>query len=293
MSKSVRKKPAAPKKPVAAKKPVAPKKPAAAKKPVVAKKQTGAKKLAAAKKVETAKQPDVAPLLTVSDIHTYYGDSHVLQGVSLDVKPGECVALLGRNGAGKTTTLRSIVSLTPVRRGTVMFSGADITHSPTHRIIREGIGYVPEDRGIFSSLSVHEHLDVALWAAKKPVERRDEVVKIFPRISERMEHFGQQLSGGEQQMLSIARALLSEPRLLILDEPSEGLAPIIVDEVRDTLARVKGTGTSILLVEQNVAMALALADRVVVLSQGMVQFTGTPDELEAQPEIKDTYLGIA
>lgn len=281
MSKSVRKKPAAPKKPVA------PRKPAAVKKPVAA------KKAAAVKAAGMAKQPDIAPLLTVSDIHTYYGDSHVLQGVSLDVKPGECVALLGRNGAGKTTTLRSIVSLTPVRRGHVGFDGLDITHSPTHRIIREGIGYVPEDRGIFSSLSVREHLDIALWAAKKPPERRDEVLKIFPRISERLEHFGQQLSGGEQQMLSIARALLAEPRLLILDEPSEGLAPIIVDEVRDTLARVKKTGTSILLVEQNVAMALALADRVVVLSQGMVQFTGTPAELEAQPDVKDTYLGIA
>ncbi|MFN0263702.1 ABC transporter ATP-binding protein [Tepidamorphus sp. 3E244] len=240
-----------------------------------------------------AQAPATDALLDVREIHTYYGDSHVLQGVTLDVKPGECVALLGRNGAGKTTTLRSIVSLTPVRRGQVSFGGFDITRWPTHRIIREGIGYVPEDRGIFSSLSVREHLDVAMWAGKQTAERRDEVLKIFPRISERMEHFGQQLSGGEQQMLSIARALLTKPKLLILDEPSEGLAPIIVDEVRDTLKEVKGTGTSILLVEQNVAMALALADRVVVLSQGMVQFTGTPAELEAQPQIKDTYLGIA
>lgn len=232
-------------------------------------------------------------LLSVTDIHTYYGDSHVLQGVSLQVRPGECVALLGRNGAGKTTTLRSIVGLTPVRSGRISFAGGDITRKPTYRSIRDGIGYVPEDRGIFSSLTVREHLDVSMWASGKPAARRDAVLQVFPRIAERMDHFGQQLSGGEQQMLAVARALLADPALLILDEPSEGLAPIIVAEVRDTLLRIKETGTSILLVEQNVAMATALADSVTVLSQGTVQFSGTPAELEARPEIKDTYLGIA
>ena len=237
--------------------------------------------------------PDEKPLLSVDDIHTYYGDSHILQGLSFDVQPGECVALLGRNGAGKTTTLRSIVGLTPVRRGSVTFRDQAITRWPTHRSIGLGIGYVPEDRGIFSSLTVREHLEVARWAGRKGAEQRDAVLETFPRLGERMEHYGQQLSGGEQQMLAIARAQISDPALLILDEPSEGLAPIIVDEVRDTLAKVKRGGTSILLVEQNVAMALALADRVVVLSQGLVQFTGTPGELEAQPEIKETYLGIA
>lgn len=236
---------------------------------------------------------NAVPLLDIKDIHTYYGDSHVLQSVSLKVNPGECVALLGRNGAGKTTTLRSIVGLTPARSGSIRFAGEEVVRWPTHRTIRHGIGYVPEDRGIFSSLSVREHLDVALWAGGQNMARRDEVISIFPRIAERMDHFGQQLSGGEQQMLAIARAMLTDPKLLILDEPSEGLAPIIVAEVRETLARVKQTGTSILLVEQNVAMALALADTVVVLSQGRVQFNGTPAELEAQPEIKDTYLGIA
>jgi len=232
-------------------------------------------------------------LLNVSDIHTYYGDSHILHGVSLEVKRGECVSLLGRNGAGKSTTLRSIVGLTPVRTGEITFGGRDITRNPTHRSIREGIGYVPEDRGVFSSLTVREHLDVAMWANGKSVAQRDEVLKLFPRIAERMGHFGQQLSGGEQQMLAIARALLAEPELLILDEPSEGLAPIIVEEVRDTLLRIKGRGTSILLVEQNVAMAMAIADSVTVLSQGIVQFSGSPDELEARPEIKDTHLGIS
>jgi branched-chain amino acid transport system ATP-binding protein len=245
-------------------------------------------------KAAPAKSDDArAPLLTLSDIHTYYGDSHILQGISLDVGEKECVALLGRNGAGKTTTLRSIVGLTPVRRGKLAFENQDITRWTTHRTIRAGMGYVPEDRGIFSSLTVREHLDVARWASGQKTDRREEVLQVFPRIAERMGHFGQQLSGGEQQMMAIARALLTSPKLLLLDEPSEGLAPIIVEEVRDTLARVKQTGTSILLVEQNVAMALALADRVVVLSQGVIQFTGTPDELAARPEIKETYLGIA
>lgn len=240
---------------------------------------------------QTERAPDA--LLTATDMHTYYGDSHILHGVSLEVRRGECLALLGRNGAGKSTTLRSIVGLTPVRSGKITFANQDITRNPTHRSIREGIGYVPEDRGIFSSLTVREHLDVALWANRKSVDQRDEVLRLFPRISERMSHFGQQLSGGEQQMLAIARALLADPELLILDEPSEGLAPILVDEVRDTLLRIKAGGTSILLVEQNVAMALALADSVTVLSQGTVKFTGSPAELEAKPDIKDTYLGIA
>lgn len=232
-------------------------------------------------------------LLSVSDIHTYYGDSHALQGISFTVKSGECVALLGRNGAGKTTTLRSIVGLTPARAGRVVFDGANITRWPTHRLIRSGISYVPENRGIFPSLNVREHLDVALWAAKKPPSRRDDVLKSFPRLSERLDHMGHQLSGGEQQMLAISRALLADPRLLILDEPSEGLAPIIVEDVRDMLLEVKRTGTTILLVEQNYAMAMALADKVIVLSQGLVQFSGTPDELDANANIKETYLGIA
>ena len=220
------------------------------------------------------------------------GGRPAVREANLSIPAGDFVALVGPSGSGKTSLLKTINRLIEPTSGSIKVKGQDIQELDPIRL-RRGIGYVPEDRGIFSSLSVREHLDIALWAAKKPPERRDEVLKIFPRISERLEHFGQQLSGGEQQMLSIARALLAEPRLLILDEPSEGLAPIIVDEVRDTLARVKKTGTSILLVEQNVAMALALADRVVVLSQGMVQFTGTPAELEAQPDVKDTYLGIA
>ena len=233
-----------------------------------------------------------APLLSVDHIHTYYGDSHVLQGVSLAVQPNQCLALLGRNGAGKTTILRSIMRLTPPRRGTITFADTEITERPTHKIVRSGIGYVPENRGIFPSLTVREHLQMASWASAANPERLDQVIEFFPRLAERMDHFGQQLSGGEQQMLAIARALLSGPPLLILDEPSEGLAPIIVDEVCDTLARIRSEGTAILLVEQNVTMALKLADQVAVISQGLVQFEGTADDLNARPDVKEIYLGI-
>lgn len=241
-------------------------------------------------------QPDEGPggpILAVSDIHTYYGDSHILQGVSLEVRRGECTALLGRNGAGKTTTLRSIVGLTPARSGRIVLGNQDISGWTTHKIVRLGLGYVPENRGTFSTLTVREHLMVAVWASGVSSQRLDQILAIFPRISERLDNLGQQLSGGEQQMLSIARALLGDPDLLVLDEPSEGLAPIIVDEVRDTLARIKENGTSILLVEQNAEMALSLADSVTILSQGRVQFSGTPAELEQAPRISDAYLGIS
>ncbi|TDR34162.1 ABC transporter ATP-binding protein [Aquamicrobium defluvii] len=233
------------------------------------------------------------PLLELCDIHTYYGESYILQGESLELRHGQCLALLGRNGAGKTTTLRSIVGLTPIRRGRIAFNGKTISDMSTHRIIAQGIGYVPENRGIFGSLTVREHIEVAMWARGCSAARRDQVLAIFPRISERMGHLGHQLSGGEQQMLAIARAMLADPVLLILDEPSEGLAPVIVEEVRATLARIKETGTSILLVEQNAAMAMSLADTVTVLSQGMVQFAGTPAGLEARADIKNAYLGIS
>ncbi|OYR23334.1 ABC transporter family protein [Brucella thiophenivorans] len=189
--------------------------------------------------------------------------------------------------------MRSIVGLTPIRRGRIAFNGKTISDMSTHRIIAQGIGYVPENRGIFGSLTVREHIEVAMWARGCSAARRDQVLAIFPRISERMGHLGHQLSGGEQQMLAIARAMLADPVLLILDEPSEGLAPVIVEEVRATLAQIKESGTSILLVEQNAAMAMSLADTVTVLSQGTVQFSGTPAGLEARSDIKNAYLGIS
>jgi branched-chain amino acid transport system ATP-binding protein len=233
-------------------------------------------------------------VLEVVDIHTYYSDSHVLQGVSLTVPRGQCVALLGRNGVGKTTTLRSVLGYTPPRRGTIRYCGADITREQTYRIVRRGIGYVPEDRGIFPSLTLSEHLRAAYAQARhRPSRRRPEdIYALFPRLAERRDNYGNQLSGGEQQMLAIGRALVGDPDLLVLDEPSEGLAPVIIDTLEEAFLRVKAEGKTILLVEQNYYLATALADYVYVLSQGCVQFEGTPMDLEANPSIKHTFLGV-
>jgi branched-chain amino acid transport system ATP-binding protein len=231
-------------------------------------------------------------MLDVDDIHTYYGDSHVLQGVSFHVPAHRCTALLGRNGVGKTTTLRSIIGLTPPRRGRVAFHDEDIAGEPPYRIALRGIGYVPEDRGIFPSLSVQEHLAMASIAARG--RRRDlaEIYALFPRLADRRRHRGDQLSGGEQQMLAIGRALAMGPELLLLDEPSEGLAPVIIDQLEETLHAIKRAGTTILLVEQNYELATGLADCVYVLGQGRVQYSGTPQELEAAEPVKKTYLGV-
>ncbi len=232
-------------------------------------------------------------LLSVQDINTYYGHSHILQGVSMHIAQGRAVAILGRNGAGKTTTLHSIMGLIKPRSGKIIFAEHDTTKLPAYEIARLGIGFVPETRGIFPSLSVLEHLTLAKphngakrnWTLEK-------VFTMFPRLAERKSHGGTQLSGGEQQMLSIARALLTEPRLLVLDEPTEGLAPTIVTEIGSTLAALKQAGTSVLLVEQNYRFATALADEVYVLGKGRIRWHGTTSELEQQPEIKHTWLGV-
>ena len=235
--------------------------------------------------------PDEKPLLSVDDIHTYYGDSHILQGLSFDVRAGECVALLGRNGAGKTTTLRSIVGLTPVRRGSVTFRDQAITRWPTHRSIGLGIGYVPEDRGIFSSLTVREHLEVAKWAGRKSAEQRDAVLETFPRLGERMEHYGQQLSGGEQQMLAMGRAMMSRPKLLMLDEPSMGLSPLMMKRIMSTVSTLQQRGTTILLVEQNAQAALKRATHGYVLEVGKIVLEGSGSELLASDDVRKAYLG--
>jgi len=233
-------------------------------------------------------------MLTLEDVNTYYGDSHVLQGITLTVPERTCVALLGRNGVGKTTTLRTIIGLTPARRGKVVYRGEDITRWPTYRIIARGIGFVPEDRGIFPSLTVQEHLDVAFAANRGRPARRapDEIYEIFPRLTARRGNYGNQLSGGEQQMLAIGRALIGMPDLLILDEPSEGLAPVIIEALEEKMREIKAAGTTMLLVEQNYDLATSLADHVYVLSQGRLQFAGTPAELEANETVKHTYLGV-
>jgi len=218
--------------------------------------------------------------LTAEGLHTYYGKSHILHGVSLEVAEGKITALLGRNGAGKTTTLRSLMGLTPAREGKITIFGEDTTHWPTFRIAAQGgVGYVPEGRRIFANLSVEENLKVPLerggpWT----VER---IYLLFPRLEERKLNRGRQLSGGEQEMLSIGRALLLNPRLLILDEPSQGLAPLIVREVFRIVQQMKAEGISVLLVEQNARMSLEIADDAYVLDDGIVVYSGPARELAA------------
>lgn len=233
-------------------------------------------------------------MLKVVDVHTYYGDSHILQGIQLSVGAAQCVALLGRNGAGKTTTLRSILGLTPAKRGSITFKGRDITRSETYRIVQAGISFVPEDRGIFPTVTVEEHLAIARAASKRRSDCKsiEYVFEIFPRLGQRRSSLGGQLSGGEQQMLAIGRALISGPDLLILDEPSEGLAPVIIETLEAVLQNVKKSGTPILLVEQNYHLATRLADYVYVLSQGRVHFSGATRELMENDDIRRTYLSV-
>ncbi|MDB5654683.1 MAG: transporter ATP-binding protein [Tardiphaga sp.] len=233
-------------------------------------------------------------MLEVDGLHTFYGESHVLQGVSLSVAPSQCVALLGRNGAGKTTTLRSILGLTPAKRGEVTFKGERITRMPTHRIVRLGIAYVPEDRGIFATVTVEEHLAMARGASRGRPARKDigYVFEVFPRLAERRYSLGGQLSGGEQQMLAIGRALIAGPDLLVLDEPSEGLAPVIIEKLEEVLLAVKSLGMPILIVEQNYHLATRLADYVYVLSQGAVKFAGGTKALTDDETIRRTYLSV-
>jgi branched-chain amino acid transport system ATP-binding protein len=234
-----------------------------------------------------------APLLQLDGVNAYYGDSHILHGVSLTVAPGQILTLLGRNGAGKTTALKSIIGIVKPRSGRVSFAGSEITHLSSYRIARAGIGYVPETRGIFPSLSVLENLTLAARGAQVAngwtLER---VYALFPRLAERRASGGATLSGGEQQMLSMARALLTNPRLLLLDEPTEGLAPLVVAEIETVLGRLKDEGLTILLVEQNLAFALAFADQVALLGKGQIRWTGSPRDFAAAESVKHTWLGL-
>ena len=229
-------------------------------------------------------------MLDVEAIHTYYGDSHVLHGVSLRVASGEAVALLGRNGAGKTTAIRSIVGFTPPRAGRVLFDGRAIERWPSYRIARSGLALVPQGRRIFAPLSVRENL---LLGARAPGWTLERVFALFPRLREREQQSGGTLSGGEQQMLAIGRALLTNSRLILLDEPSEGLAPLIVREIGRILLALKAERLSLLLVEQNYHLALRVADRVYVMNKGQIVYEGTPARLEADEEVKRRYLGVA
>jgi len=231
-------------------------------------------------------------MLKIVDIHTYYGDSYVLQGISLEVAKGTVVALLGRNGVGKTTLIRSIVGFTPARRGQILFNDRDITHMSAYKIVRMQIGLVPQGRRIFPSLTVTENLAIASRGTGVRSWNLEKIFTLFPRLKERVNNRGNQLSGGEQQMLAIARALISNPVFLLMDEPTEGLAPVLVREVGDVILRLKKEGLSIFLVEQNLSFARKFADYTHVMSKGKIVYSSTPVELWENREIKERYLGV-
>ncbi len=228
-------------------------------------------------------------MLELADVDASYGASQVLYGMSLAVPDGGVAALLGRNGAGKSTTLKTIMGLVVPRAGTVRFAGRDIGGLPPHRINRLGIAYVPEERRIFADLTVDEHLAIA---ARRSAWTVAEVLRVFPALVALRGRRGRNLSGGEQQMLAIARALVTGPRLLLLDEPSQGLAPVIVDAVASAIEALRAQGLAILLVEQNLDLALGVADRVAIVDQGAIVFAGTPGELRARADLQLTYLGV-
>jgi branched-chain amino acid transport system ATP-binding protein len=229
-------------------------------------------------------------ILQVENIDTFYGLGHILHRLSIGVEEGEVVALLGRNGAGKTTTLRSITGLTPPRSGEIRYKGRNIAGAGAHKISRMGIALVPETRDIFSFLTARENLSIAQRRGSR--WQMETVLERFPTLKERLHHKGRELSGGEQQMLAIARALLTGPDLLLLDEPSQGLAPLVVDTVMGTIRTLKAERVSMLLVEQNAEMALQLADRVYIIDHGTVVFEGTPERLRADTQVTATYLGV-
>ena len=232
------------------------------------------------------------PILQVEDIHTYYGDAYVLQGLSLQLEQGQILGLLGRNGVGKTTLVNSIVGFTPPRRGRVMFKGADVTANASFDTVRSGMGLVPQGRRVFPTLSVEENLLVAERNVDRHKWTLERVYALFPRLRERRHQRSRTLSGGEQQMLAIGRGLMTNPDCLIMDEPSEGLAPIIIQGVWEAIAKLKQEGLSILLVEQNAALALKLVDFVHVISKGRVVYSGLPNALWEDHDIKSRFLGI-
>jgi branched-chain amino acid transport system ATP-binding protein len=233
-------------------------------------------------------------MLELTGINSFYGKAHILRDLSFTINPGEVVSLLGRNGAGKTTTVKSIMQLVKPKSGRITFDGSELTGMPTHRVAKLGVGYVPEERRIFTDLTISENMEVGRQAPRDGVAEwtTDILFELFPNLLERKNNRGKALSGGEQQMLSIARTLMGNPRLLLLDEPSEGIAPVIVEQMAQTILRLKAEGLPVLLSEQNLHFARLVSDRAIVLEGGIKKFDGAFSELEAQPEIRDAYLSV-
>tara|TARA_B100000315_G_scaffold253902_1_gene293757 strand:- start:293 stop:988 length:696 start_codon:yes stop_codon:yes gene_type:complete len=231
-------------------------------------------------------------MLKVIDIHTYYGDSRVLQGISLELGEGSIVGILGRNGMGKTTLIRSIIGFTPPRQGRILFNDIDITHMSPHKRAKLNLGLVPQGRRIFPSLSVRENLTIGVRKQASGEWNEERIYSLFPRLKARLDHKGNELSGGEQQMLAIARALMTNPSLLLMDEPTEGLAPLLVRDIGKVIVQLTEEGLSILLVEQNVPFALKVTNYIHVLSKGTIVHSSPPEELWDREDIKTQYLGL-
>ena len=232
--------------------------------------------------------------LSVQGLNSYYGPAHILFDVALEVGDGEVVALLGRNGAGKSTTFRSIVGLVEQREGQIIFEGQDVSKQPTHAIIRNGLGYVPEERRIFTDLTVEENLEVGRQPPRSnaPQWTREKLFTLFPNLGEMRDRMGGRMSGGEQQMLTIARTLMGNPSLVLLDEPSEGLSPKIVEQMVDAILAMKKEGVSIVVSEQNLHFANLISDRAYIIERGRICYSGTMSELEARPDIRDAHLAV-
>ena len=231
-------------------------------------------------------------ILEVKGIHSYYGTSHILFDVSIEIKEKESVCLLGRNGAGKTTTLRSIIGLTPPRSGSIKFNGQEISGKPPYRIASMGIGFVPDDRRIFGDLTVRQNIMIARKEREGGVWDLDRIYALFPKLKDLDSHMGSHLSGGEQQMLTIARTLMINPTLLLLDEPGEGLAPLVIETMKEQLGEIKKLGLTMLICEHNVGLATGLSDRAYVMDKGTIRYQGTIEELRQNDEVREKYLMI-
>jgi len=233
-------------------------------------------------------------MLELSGVNSFYGKAHILNDLGFSISTGEVVAILGRNGAGKTTTMKTIMQLVRARSGTVRFEGKDISRWPAYRVAQAGLGYVPEERRIFTDLTIMENLEVGRQKQRDgfPFWSMEQLFELFPNLRERRDNRGKALSGGEQQMLTIARTLMGNPKLLLLDEPSEGIAPVIVEQMAETIQQLKAQGLTVLLSEQNLHFARLVADRAIIIEGGSKRFDGSFETLEAQPEIRDTYLSV-